>query len=142
MMFARIARFGVCVLAVAVMLSVSAGCKKEEPTKTPEASKPAVEAKPAAKSESGLESAVSGALKAGAEAMDEVKAKLAAADALDGTEDKVVVRCASCRLGMDGSKEHTVTVSGYTLYFCTDACKDRFAEDVTKSILALEIPDE
>lgn len=51
------------------------------------------------------------------------------ADAMDGTEDKVVHKCAGCSLGMDGSAEHAVTVDGYELHFCSDSCKADFEKD-------------
>ncbi len=145
-MLTRVTRLGACGLAVAVMLSVSAGCKKETPAESPATAKPAPAAKPAAEAKPdsktpGVE-ALSAALTIDAESLPDALATLAAADGFDGAEDKVVERCASCALHMNGSKEHAAKVSGYMLYFCTEACKDRFTKDVTQSILALEIPDE
>jgi len=71
----------------------------------------------------------------------EVVAMLAKADTVDGTEDKVVHRCASCRLGMDGSEKHALTVGEYEMYFCSAECKERFGKDVDKNILALVIEE-
>ncbi|MFC2173981.1 hypothetical protein ACFLU6_15365 [Acidobacteriota bacterium] len=72
----------------------------------------------------------------------EVRAKLAKADLVDGTADKVVTKCGACALNMEGSHEHTASVSGYTLQFCSAHCKDSFTKDVNKSILALNLPGE
>ena len=71
----------------------------------------------------------------------EVEAKLAQADLLDGEADKIVMRCASCALKMDGSSDHALKVLDYTLYFCTERCAKSFAENTTKAVLALEIPE-
>lgn len=69
-----------------------------------------------------------------------VVAKLTAADALDGTVDGVVSRCAGCSLGMDGSDKHALTVGAHKMHFCSDHCRSTFAKDVTKGILALSVP--
>ena len=66
---------------------------------------------------------------------------LAAADKLDGKEDKIVMRCASCALSMNGKPEHTIDVLGYTMYFCGSGCVERFSKDVTSSVLSLSIPE-
>lgn len=71
----------------------------------------------------------------------EVVAKLAAADAVDGSVDGVVSLCAGCSLGMAGSDEHTLTIGHYTMYFCSDHCRSGFTGDVVKRILAISIPD-
>lgn len=73
-------------------------------------------------------------------ATPEMAAILAKADALDGQSDKIVLRCASCALGMDGSKEHSVRVGDYTMYFCADDCNKAFSEDIAKSVLGLKVP--
>ena len=70
-----------------------------------------------------------------------VEAKLALADAADGTADKIVSRCAGCSLGMDGSSEHALELSGYELHFCSEGCKERFGAEPEKAILALAIPE-
>jgi YHS domain-containing protein len=149
-------------LAAAVILTAMAGCRKEEAAKketvkadtakeagaeakpaVPEAKPAEPEAKPA-----GLDSALGEAkAKLGEARVDtadleaDVLAKLAAADALDGKTDKIVTRCPSCALKMDGSSEHTLVAHGYTLYFCTDACKERFEADTTKALADLKIPE-
>jgi len=74
------------------------------------------------------------------DATPEMAAILAKADALDGQTDKIVSRCASCALGMDGSKEHSLHVGEYTMCFCTDDCKKAFSEDIAKSVLGLKVP--
>ena len=65
---------------------------------------------------------------------------LAKADALDGQSDKVVSLCASCALGMDGSEEHSLRVGEYTMYFCSDDCKQEFSKDISESILGMQLP--
>lgn len=112
-------------LAMALILAATPGCRKEE-----QASKePAKEEVKAAKVVE-------------ADTKTAVEAKLAAADALDGNVDKVVSKCPSCALSMDGNSEHALQTSGYTLHFCSEGCKTRFDEDATKAILALNIPEE
>jgi YHS domain-containing protein len=76
------------------------------------------------------------------EAKTEVVAILARADALDGAEDKVVTRCGACNLAMDGNDANTITIEGYTMYFCTPKCKEKFEEGAVKAILAMEFPEE
>ncbi|GAG26947.1 unnamed protein product, partial [marine sediment metagenome] len=68
--------------------------------------------------------------------------KLAEADEFDGKTDKVVSKCASCTLGMDGKSEHSLEVSSYKLHFCSEDCKTGFGKDTTKAILALKIPKD
>jgi YHS domain-containing protein len=70
-----------------------------------------------------------------------VESQLAAADALDGEVDKVVTRCASCKLSMDGSPEYSLEVAGYKMLFCAEGCKKRFEEDPEASVLAMVIPE-
>ena len=115
-----------CYLAAAFVLITLAGCVKEEPaTKDTEAK---------AKEAAGLVQEQA--------ATDEaaVLAKLALADELDGTADKIIKRCPGCGLKMDGKSEHATEVSGYTIYFCSGSCQEEFAKDLTQSILFLEIP--
>ena len=88
-----------------------------------------------------VEQAKSGAVEIDGNVQAEITAKLAEADKLDGTTDKIVRRCASCALGMDGKSEHRVAVSGYTLHFCSVKCKEGFSENLTTSILDLKIPE-
>ena len=70
----------------------------------------------------------------------EVEAKLAAADLADGTADKIVSKCAACRLGMDGDAANTSQHAGYELHFCAEECKHRFDADPNKIIAKL--PDK
>ncbi len=71
-----------------------------------------------------------------------LKIVLAKADEFDGAADKIVSKCSSCGLGMDGKAEHAVSAHGYTLHFCSDDCKTGFSEDLDKSLLALKVPDK
>ena len=112
-------------LALAVVSATTPGCRKEEPTEKESAEKP-VEA------EKGVDADTTAAL----------EAKLVKADALDGVTDKVVSKCPSCALAMDGSSAHALETSGYTLHFCSAPCKTGFEKDTTKAILALNIPGE
>ena len=70
-----------------------------------------------------------------------VVAVLAKADAVDGTIDKVVHRCAGCALGMDGMAKHSMKVGGYTMHFCKEGCLAMFSDDTEKAILALKVKD-
>ena len=63
---------------------------------------------------------------------------LAAADAHDGTVDKVVSECTGCGLGMPGDPAHSVTYEGYELHFCSDSCKSTFEADPVAGIERLE----
>jgi len=74
-------------------------------------------------------------------ATPEVLGKLAKADAKDGTVDKVVHRCAGCRLGMDGKAELALKVQDYVMHFCKKGCLDAFVADPKKEILALQIKE-
>jgi hypothetical protein len=114
---------GAVCLGVVLVIAAAPGCRKEE---TPEAKSPAVAAQPAADT----------AIPA------ELEAKLAKADQLDGEADKVIKRCASCSFSMDGSSEHTLKAMDYTMYFCTEACANKFAENMTESIRTMTVPDE
>jgi len=73
---------------------------------------------------------------------EQVTAILAKADAADGTTDKVVSKCSGCSLVMNGKAEHDLKFHGYSLHFCSGMCRDGFAEDTTKSILAMKLPSE
>ncbi len=66
--------------------------------------------------------------------------KLDLADKVDGTEDKVVHKCAGCSLGMDGKKEMALQVGDYEMHFCKDACLAKFKDDTEKAVTALTIP--
>lgn len=65
---------------------------------------------------------------------------LAKADTVDGQSDKIVSLCASCGLGMEGSKEYPLAVGEFTMHFCSDHCRSAFSEDVTQSVLAMRVP--
>ncbi len=80
-------------------------------------------------------------VKADTESPAGILAKLAKADQLDGKTDKIVVRCASCALSMDGNAEHSLAAHGYTFYFCQAGCAERFGKDIEASIGAMEIPE-
>jgi hypothetical protein len=71
-------------------------------------------------------------------AQAEILTILAAADAADGTEDKVVSKCAGCKLGMDGSADYALTVENYEMHFCGADCKSHFADDTEKAVMALK----
>ncbi len=64
----------------------------------------------------------------------ELKARLAAADAADGTTDNVVHKCATCALRMDGSADNELELEGYTLHFCSAHCKETCAKDPLKTL--------
>ncbi len=70
-----------------------------------------------------------------------VVAKLGQADALDGTVDKIVTKCAACALRMDGDQENKLEVHGYAMHFCSDGCKGKYAAEPDKAIMALKIPE-
>ena len=110
-------------LGVALIVAATPGCRKEKPVGEESA-------KEEVKVEKDVDTKVA------------VEAKLADADKFDGTSDKVVSKCASCALGMDGKSEHALEVSGYTLHFCSEDCKTGFEKDTTKAILALKIPED
>ena len=128
-------RWRACCVAVAICAMALSGCSKEEEEAKPEEVTPSSAID---KISAGVEE---GAAKV-AKMTAEMEAKLKEADALDGKTDKIIVRCASCELGMDGSKDNTVQVAGYTLYFCADKCKEGFAKDIEKAVLAMKMPTE
>ena len=130
-------------LAAALAFATTAGCKKEEapPSEKPPAA--AVTTEKVAVPEKEVVPKVEGLTKEVAPEMQaDVEARLAKADALDGTVDKVVSKCPACGLAMDGKSEHALEVAGYTLHFCSDQCNAKFAKDPTKEVLALKIPTE
>ncbi len=128
--------------SVAVMLG---GCADKE-TATPEKPKTEAVKTETAKPETAKpETAKAETPKVALPGVGELKAEglkvlLAKADKFDGTEDKIVSKCSSCGLGMDGIAEHAVSAHGYTLHFCSDKCKTGFSKDLDKSILALKVP--
>ncbi len=96
--------------------------------------------------ESAAEAIVGAVTEAKKELTEEDKAKilanLARADALDGAEDKVVSKCAACKLSVDGNDENTIVVEGYTMKFCSVECQRAFDKDPEKAVLAMEFPEE
>jgi hypothetical protein len=67
---------------------------------------------------------------------------LAKADAADGTVDKVVSKCVTCKLGMEGKPEFATTWGDYTVRLCSAECKETFTKDPEKALLALKFPEE
>ena len=67
---------------------------------------------------------------------------LAKADAADGTVDKVVSKCVTCMLGMEGKAEFATAWGDYTVRLCSVECKETFTRDPEKALLALKFPEE
>jgi len=124
-MFRRSRNFAFLPLALLLAAAVIVGCSGDGSSESAGKTSESTEAPAAAKSP---------------EAPVTVEAKLAAADALDGKVDKIVVRCASCSLGMDGKAENALETAGYTMYFCSPGCKERFGKDLDTSLAAMKIP--
>lgn len=59
------------------------------------------------------------------------------ADAADGTEDKIAIKCAGCALAMDGSPDHAIVVEGTTLHLCSAMCKTEFTKDTPGNLAKL-----
>ena len=76
------------------------------------------------------------------EATAEIEALLAGADLADGTEDHVVSQCLGCGLVMEGSADHVSHVADYSIHFCSDSCKDNFADDPEGMLMALAVDGE
>ena len=121
----RLAHKVIGCLSVALILAAMPGCRKEKPVQ-----------KESAKEEVKVDKDID------TDRTAAVEAKLAEADTFDGKTDKVVSKCASCELGMDGKSEHALEISGYTLHFCSEDCRTGFEKDTTKAILALKIPED
>jgi hypothetical protein len=68
----------------------------------------------------------------------DLMAKLAAADRADGTEDKVIGKCVSCGLGMQGSAQHALHYGPYELHACSPFCKERLEKEPATLVRALE----
>jgi hypothetical protein len=113
------------VIVIAACLATSA-CRKEEPQTVPAGQNKAALPEPAA---------VVTAIGA------DLTAKLAKADALDGAEDQVISKCATCRLRMDGTDANTLAVANYKMKFCSEGCKTAFAKDTTENIRAMQVPE-
>jgi hypothetical protein len=71
----------------------------------------------------------------------EALAVLAKADAFDGAADKVVKKCFTCSLGMDGKPDQFTKVGGYEVHFCKPECKKAFDTNPEKAILAGKLPE-
>jgi len=66
--------------------------------------------------------------------------KLQAADAADGTNDRIVAKCAVCKLAMEGTTEHVSRYAGYELHFCSAECKETFDHDPHAALRRLSVP--
>ena len=73
---------------------------------------------------------------------DEVRALLVQADAADGQVDRIVTKCITCGLGMNGKAAHAVTVEGYTVHLCAAACQTLFEKNPTAALLALKATEK
>ena len=157
-MFRRLAHLPLCCVAAALIVTALSNCRKDEPTPpvvetTPAEPEAKVEAEPENAAEAEPEKAAEAEPEKAAEPVKEttpaatddtqaqIEAKLAKADAYDGTVDKTVSKCTSCRLGMDGSADHAFDFAGYKLHFCSEKCKGAFEKDATKKLLALTVPE-
>ena len=67
---------------------------------------------------------------------------LAAADAADGTADKVVSKCVTCMLHMAGKPDTTATCGEYTLHLCSKHCQESFTHDPRKALLSLKTTEK
>lgn len=133
-----------CCLAAAVVCAAMTGCKEDQPPQEEAAAQkaPAAEKQPAAEKTVAVPKVEGLTKEVAAEMQVDVEARLAKADAVDGTVDKVVSKCPACRLAMDGNSENSLEVSGYKLHFCTEQCKAKYAKDPTQAVLAMEIPKD
>jgi YHS domain-containing protein len=115
-------RASIAIVLLASMLVM--GCKE----KTPPADVPKEPAKDAATTSAApVDSAA-------------VLAKLAAADKLDGAEDKLVSKCYMCSLGMDGEEQYTAEYEGYKVRLCSDHCLEEFNKDPAGVIARTDVP--
>jgi hypothetical protein len=64
-------------------------------------------------------------------------AALAKADLADGTEDKVIQKCAGCSLAMDGDAAHSIDHEGYSLHMCSIECKTNVEADLDGTLAKL-----
>jgi hypothetical protein len=123
--------FGVALVLTAML----AGCGGQSTTYS-ESTAAAPAAEPAA------QPASEAAMPASFEMTEELGAKLAAADLVDGEADMVVSKCPGCALAMEGSHEHALPVGEYSLHFCSDKCQEQFSDDLEASVVALAIPED
>jgi len=65
-------------------------------------------------------------------------AALEKADAADGTIDKVVSKCVTCKLSMEGKSEYAAAYGEYRLHLCSDHCRKYFEKDQEKPLLNLQ----
>lgn len=65
-------------------------------------------------------------------------AKFAAADRMDGTEDKVISLCASCGLRMSGKPEFSCKIGDYTAHCCAKHCMEAVCADPDKVFAKIE----
>lgn len=72
-------------------------------------------------------------------ATDEILARMAAADAADGTVDKVIRRCVTCSLFMKGDPAHAVTAHGYEAHLCSEPCRERFERDPDAAVMSMSV---
>ena len=124
----------VSVLFLSVAVLTFAGCAGEN-------QEPAAEAEMAAET-ADIASAEAAEIVISEANMEAVLTVLAAADGVDGVEDGVIAKCPGCSLMMEGSADHAMTVADHELHFCSDSCRDRFAENAEASLIALEIPGQ
>ncbi len=69
-----------------------------------------------------------------------VAAILAKADAKDGMTDKVVTKCVTCMLGMDGEADYSVKIDEYEVHLCSPDCKKFFEQNPEKALKNLNLP--
>ena len=69
-----------------------------------------------------------------------VAAALVKADAFDGTEDKVVSRCVTCSLRMDGLEAHPSEIGDYTFHLCSADCLERFEGGKEAALMGVRYP--
>jgi YHS domain-containing protein len=71
-----------------------------------------------------------------------VRARLVAADRLDGKEDQIVHRCYVCALGMDGKEKNTAKYEGFEVHLCSQGCLEEFQANPEKLVLETPIPNK
>jgi len=71
---------------------------------------------------------------------DEIRARLAYADAADGKPDHIIKKCVTCRLHMPGNPKFASTVGDYQVQLCSAGCKAAFEKDPGKALVALSKP--
>ncbi len=71
----------------------------------------------------------------------EVLARMAEADAADGTVDRVIRKCMGCSLHMDGDPSHKATAHGYEAHLCSEQCLYRFERDPDAVVMSMKPPE-